>query len=50
VNETPVYVNRGLGSLKLKARFLRRPELTLITLRSARKDRSALAPNPEQGG
>lgn len=32
---TAVYVNRGLGSLGVRARFLRRPELTLLTLRSA---------------
>jgi predicted MPP superfamily phosphohydrolase len=31
---TAVYVNRGLGSLGVPARFLRRPEVTVLTLRS----------------
>lgn len=31
---TPLYVSRGLGSLGVRARFLRRPEVTVITLRS----------------
>jgi len=33
---TALYVNRGLGSLGVPARFLRRPEVTLLTLRSDR--------------
>jgi uncharacterized protein len=33
VNGIPVYINRGLGSLGIEARFLRRPEVTLITFR-----------------
>jgi predicted MPP superfamily phosphohydrolase len=43
VNDVPVYVNRGLGSLGIEARFLRRPELTFITLRPG-AGRSELAP------
>ena len=33
VNGNPTYINRGLGSLGIEARFLRRPEVTVITLR-----------------
>lgn len=34
VGDTALYVSRGLGSIALPARFLRRPEVTLLTLRA----------------
>lgn len=47
VNGIPTYINRGLGSLGIEARFLRRPEVTVFTFRPG-DGRSLLTPASEQ--
>jgi uncharacterized protein len=47
VNGIPTYINRGLGSLGIEARFLRRPEVTIFTFRSG-EGRSRLTPASEE--
>ena len=48
VNCIPTYINRGLGTLGMAARFLRRPEVTIFTFRPG-EGRSLLTPASKKG-